>query len=98
MKSFVALCMCLLLSAPAAACLHSSKARALFVRDHPCPANGKKSGTCPGWIVDHIEPLCAGGRDVPENMQWQTIADAKAKDKLERKQCAKKFMKGDVEA
>jgi len=37
----------------------------------------------PGWVVDHIEPLKRGGADSPSNMQWQTKADAKAKDKWE---------------
>ena len=37
----------------------------------------------PGYVVDHIIPLKRGGCDCPENMQWQTIEDAKAKDKWE---------------
>ena len=37
----------------------------------------------PGWVIDHIIPLKEGGCDCPENMQWQTIADAKAKDRWE---------------
>jgi hypothetical protein len=37
----------------------------------------------PGYIVDHIVPLKRGGCDCPSNMQWQTIQDAKAKDKWE---------------
>ena len=39
----------------------------------------------PGYVVDHIVPLSKGGRDVPSNMQWQTVQDAKAKDKVERR-------------
>lgn len=58
-----------------------------FKRSHPCPATGKADGTCPGYVVDHIKPLCAGGADRPSNMQWQTIAQAKAKDRVERTQC-----------
>jgi hypothetical protein len=34
-------------------------------------------------VVDHVVPLKRGGADRPENMQWQTKADAKAKDKWE---------------
>ena len=36
-----------------------------------------------GYVVDHIKPLKEGGADDPSNMQWQTKADAKAKDKAE---------------
>ena len=64
--------------------------RAEFQRQHPCPANSKARGACPGYVVDHVKPLCAGGADDPSNMQWQTVADAKAKDKLERQQCRRK--------
>ena len=38
-----------------------------------------------GYIIDHIVPLSKGGCDCPSNMQWQTIEDAKRKDKTERK-------------
>jgi hypothetical protein len=34
-------------------------------------------------VVDHITPLKRGGADSPGNMQWQTKAEAKAKDKIE---------------
>jgi len=35
--------------------------------------------------VDHTKPLCAGGAaDHPTNMQWQSLADATEKDRLER--------------
>jgi hypothetical protein len=40
-----------------------------------------------GYVVDHIRPLACGGVDAPSNMQWQTIAEAKAKDKTERVGC-----------
>jgi hypothetical protein len=55
----------------------SSTARNDFLKSSGYP-NGR-----PGYIVDHIIPLKRGGRDCPENMQWQTIAEAKAKDKVE---------------
>ena len=40
-----------------------------------------------GYVVDHIVPLACGGADAPSNMQWQTAAEAKAKDKTERIGC-----------
>lgn len=65
----------------------SAKAVASFKHQNPCPSTGLRKGSCPGYVVDHVEPLCAGGLDAPINMQWQTVAEAKAKDKLERKLC-----------
>jgi hypothetical protein len=41
----------------------------------------------PGYVIDHIKPLACGGADAPSNMQWQTVSDAKAKDKTERIGC-----------
>jgi hypothetical protein len=35
-------------------------------------------------------PLACGGIDHYSNMQYQTIAEAKAKDKVERKGCKKR--------
>lgn len=62
----------------------SSAAKAAFERDQPCPSTGKSSGRCPGYVVDHRMPLECGGADDPSNMQWQTTAEAKEKDKTER--------------
>ena len=61
----------------------SAEVKSAFKRSHPCPSTGKSSGACPGYVVDHVKPLKRGGADAPENMQWQTKADAKAKDKWE---------------
>lgn len=65
----------------------SELARRQFARLHPCPATGEPSPHCPGYVIDHIVPLCACGPDDPVNMQWQTIAEAKRKDRRERRQC-----------
>jgi hypothetical protein len=59
----------------------STAAKRSFQASHPCPATGKTSGACPGYVVDHIKALKRGGADAPGNMQWQTTAAAKAKDK-----------------
>lgn len=42
----------------------------------------------PGHVVDHKVPLACGGADAPSNMQWQTVAEGKAKDKVERQGCS----------
>ena len=55
-----------------------------FQRAQPCPATGKTTGRCPGYVMNHKLPLARGGRDVPENMQWQTQEEAKAKEQCER--------------
>jgi hypothetical protein len=54
-----------------------------FQLEHPCPSTGLTSGACPGWVKDHIVPLCHGGPDLPTNLQWQTVEDAKLKDRWE---------------
>jgi hypothetical protein len=55
----------------------NSEARHEFMRQ-----SGYSRGR-PGYVVDQIIPLKGGGADSPSNMQWQTTADAKAKDKTE---------------
>ena len=62
----------------------SAAARDAFKHQQPCPSTGRGSGACPGYVIDHVKPLECGGADDPSNMQWQTIADGKAKDKTER--------------
>jgi hypothetical protein len=62
----------------------STAAKNAFKRQHPCPSTGRPGGSCPGYVIDHVNPLEGGGADAPFNMQWQTIADGKAKDKTER--------------
>lgn len=41
----------------------------------------------PGYVIDHIIPLACGGPDAVSNLQWQSIADARAKDRWERRGC-----------
>ena len=59
----------------------SHAAIAEFKCQYPCPATGAPRGLCPGYVIDHVVPLCAGGPDAPANMQWQTVVDAKVKDR-----------------
>ena len=74
--------------APSFAGHHRSRAAtAEFKRLHPCPATGQPRGHCPGWVIDHVVPICAGGPDHHGNMQRQTVADAKVKDRAEAAQC-----------
>lgn len=65
----------------------SSSAKAEFKRLQPCPSTDRPRGACPGYVIDHVVPLCAGGPDEPANMQWQTVEAAKVKDRAERRQC-----------
>lgn len=58
-----------------------------FRYSNPCPETGKRWGSCPGWVVDHIHPLCAGGPDKAWNMQWQRVAESREKDAREMAYC-----------
>lgn len=58
-----------------------------FRKTHPYPSTHKTTGACPGHVVDHKWPLCLGGLDHPDNMQWQTTAESYVKDRLEREAC-----------
>lgn len=61
----------------------SSSARSAFKKSQPCPSTGRRSGKCPGYVIDHRTPLKRGGADSPSNMQWQTREAAKRKDRYE---------------
>lgn len=61
--------------------------RAAFVRHNPCPATNLRRGACPGWEVDHVVALCAGGPDTWANMQWLTVADHRVKTRQDRRTC-----------
>jgi hypothetical protein len=58
-----------------------------FKRANPCPSTGERRGSCPGYVVDHVVPLCAGGPDAVSNMQWQKYRESLVKDVDERRQC-----------
>lgn len=61
----------------------SQSAKNQFKKSNPCPSSGKSRGACKGYVIDHVTPLKRGGADAPSNMQWQTKAAAKEKDKTE---------------
>jgi hypothetical protein len=67
--------------------VRSETAKDDFKSSNPCPSNGHRSGSCPGYVIDHIMPLACGGADDKTNMQWQSKAEGKAKDKWERNGC-----------
>lgn len=54
-----------------------------FKKHNPCPSTLKLRGACPGYVIDHVIALKRGGADDPANMQWQTVAEARAKDRRE---------------
>lgn len=60
-----------------------------FRAEHPCPSTGRTRGACPGWHVDHVTALCAGGADHPSNMQWITREDHRLKTFVDVHECRK---------
>ena len=83
----LACCLALAPSVVSAREYRSSTVKHEFQRQHPCPSTGRTTGACPGYIKDHIRALACGGPDSVANLQWQTVAEAKAKDKWETKGC-----------
>jgi hypothetical protein len=65
----------------------SFKAEVLFRLANPCPSTGETRGECRGYVIDRVIPLVCGGAEEPGNMQWQTIAQAREKDRWERIGC-----------
>ena len=78
----VALLVAALLIAADADAKRSAQAKYQFQKANPCPVNQAHRGRCPGYDIDHIVPLCAGGPDSPENMQW--LAKSAHKEKTRR--------------
>ena len=64
-----------------------SNAEILFRLANPCPSTGETHGTCAGYVIDRLIPAVCGGAEAPENMQWQTLAEAKDKDRWEAIGC-----------
>lgn len=89
MRSWVILLMASFLSFAGAEARiqRSSVERHAFVKEHACPATGRHRLPCPGWQIDHVRALCAGGPDFPGNMQWLTIEDHKTKTRADVRAC-----------
>jgi hypothetical protein len=78
----IALAVCVILPISASAKEHrSTSVKRELQLTHPCPATGRTTGACSGYVKDHVKALKCGGPDAVSNMQWQPIRDAKAKDK-----------------
>ena len=59
-------------------------ARDTFMQRSPCPSTGHAQGACPGWVIGYEVPLCSGGAEDADNMQWQPAAEADAKARQQR--------------
>ena len=77
----------LLLCLPAMAGQRSAAEVLAFKRAVPCPATGKPELRCPQHHVDHVTPLCAGGADTRENMQYLTIQEHRWKTRTDVRVC-----------
>lgn len=86
---FAVFCNCAVASFPARRCYDAASVigKDPIQNDTAVPATGSSKGKCPGYVIDHVVSLACGGADAPENMQWQSVSDAKEKDKWERKGC-----------
>jgi hypothetical protein len=57
----------------------ASTARENFRKANPCPSTGRASGSCPGFEMEHMNPLACGGADSPGNMQWVSSSSTRKK-------------------
>lgn len=53
----------------------TEKTRLEFERLTPCPVQRIADGLCSGFITAYIDPLCHGGKDIPKNVKWLSMAD-----------------------
>lgn len=56
---------------------------------HACPTTARHRGPCPGFQVDHVRALCAGGEDLATNMQWLSLEDHRWKTFVDVRECRK---------
>ena len=90
-KLLAVLCLSLALAAPFGAAIakiqRSSAEVSAFKRHNPCPATELRRGACPGWQVDHVQPLCSGGPDTVANMQWLSVKEHRVKTRGDLRVC-----------
>jgi 5-methylcytosine-specific restriction endonuclease McrA len=78
----------LLLPLLASARIERSAAEVMaFKRMTNCPATGKPELRCKNHQVDHVIPLCAGGSDTRDNMQYLTIEEHRWKTRTDVRVC-----------
>lgn len=58
-----------------------------FRAEQACPSTGLHRGACPGYHVDHIIALCAGGPDKKANMPWISKEDHRFKTYVDVREC-----------
>lgn len=58
-----------------------------FRAENACPSTGLIRGACPGFEVDHVMALCAGGADKRENMQWLSKENHRFKTVVDVREC-----------
>lgn len=87
-RALLCLVIALGVMAPAEARIQRSAAEVLaFKRQNPCPSTELRRGACPGWQVDHVQPLCSGGPDTRANMQWLSVDDHRVKTRADLRVC-----------
>jgi len=69
--------------------IRSRKVLRQFAKVFPCPASLQPVPSCPGWAIDHVVSLAAGGCDSQINLQWlptaiKSCAAPACKDRWER--------------
>ncbi len=71
---------------------------ALCIAGHPAPRHNVTYAGLPprhGYQRDHVIPLCLGGPDTLANLQYQPLATAEVKDRLEWSTC-EAYCRGEI--
>ncbi len=72
---------------PDGSIVRSTRVLASFQRAIPCPTSNSTTGSCKGYVKDHIIPLCAGGYDTTQNLKWSEYNYSKLRDREEVALC-----------